>query len=159
MGILEQLKAQALASGQRAGGMANYLEPLATLGSAALAEPVAGWAGLMGGDVGGTRDAMTYQPRTSEGKSAMDAIRQSLQSMQNEPHVRGALDAYSGAADYMGGISPLAGALMQTAPTAAMMFAPGMRSGVGAIERAGKGIGNAYDREMRSRAADRMFDY
>ena len=52
-------------------------------GSAALAEPVAGWTGLMTGDpemVNKVRDRFTYQPRTEAAQSGLQAIAPSMRA-------------------------------------------------------------------------------
>jgi len=61
----------------------NYIEPLLTIGSAAISEPVSGFVGMAGLPFGvdaassaikRTQDAMTYQPRTQGGKEVMQDI-------------------------------------------------------------------------------------
>ena len=56
----------------------KIVEPALTVATGALAEPVAGWAGILsGGDAGAverTRDALTYQPRSEPGRQGLRAL-------------------------------------------------------------------------------------
>lgn len=126
----------------------RYGEPALGLLSGALAEPLAGWAGLLsGGDAGkveATRRALTYQPRTTEGKAGQqamaDAVGTAKRVMVDEnPPVRMALDAYGNLSDRAGAVSPLLGAAMQTAPAAVGMLAgPGSSVTRAAISTVGR---------------------
>jgi|GEM_PF-2147675 len=112
-------------------GLAYYGEPALGVLSGLAAEPVAGWAGLLGGGgdaVRRTRDALTYQPRTAQGQAGTAALAGLLGDIKRvavdeNPPVRGLLDSYDAASDYVGMHSPLAGAAMRTLPTAASIFA------------------------------------
>jgi hypothetical protein len=64
---------------------AGVIEPLATIGSSILAEPVAGVAGIVGGILPGeegqaanfvesTREALTFKPRTEKGQAGLQAV-------------------------------------------------------------------------------------
>lgn len=69
--------------------ISKVLEPAATLGTGALAEPAAGIAGAIGLARGGlaegadavesTREALTYMPRTSGGRESLQAIAETLE--------------------------------------------------------------------------------
>jgi hypothetical protein len=96
-----------------------------------LAEPVAGWAGLLGGGadaVERTRNALTYQPRTQQGQEGMNALANALQSarttmVDNNPPVNALVKALQATADYAGERSPALGAAVKTAPAALGLFA------------------------------------
>ena len=57
-------------------------EPALSMLTGAAAEPVAGWAGILsGGDPGAvarTREALTYQPRSEEGRQGLRAVGEAL---------------------------------------------------------------------------------
>ena len=83
-------------------GVWGYLEPLLTMGSAVVAEPVSGIAGLVSAPFGanqaastveGVQEAMTYQPRSLEGQRTMERIGSFLQPVG---------DAFIGASEYLG---------------------------------------------------------
>lgn len=63
--------------------LARYAEPAATIASSMIAEPAAGWAGVMsGGDpaaVERTRNALTYEPRTEEGQQGLRRVGRALE--------------------------------------------------------------------------------
>lgn len=134
----------------------RYAEPALTLGSGALAEPIAGWAGILsGGDpdaIAKARAALTYQPRSQEGQAGLAALANALRAaktnvVDNTP-IGSAVNAFGNAADYVGDRNALAGALMRTAPAAALTFlGPGgalsrnaVASAVRGGESAGRGI-------------------
>lgn len=139
-------------------GLLDYLqkygEPALGLLSGAAAEPVAGWAGLLGGDVGKTREAMTYQPKTAQGMEGQQALMQALMSakaamVDNNPPVRMAVDGFNSLADRAGAASPALGALVKTLPAAAMSFgAPGSAPVRGAFANAGKESAKALAPKM-----------
>lgn len=109
----------------------RYAEPALSVLSGLLAEPVAGWSGLLGGGadaVERTRDALTYQPRTKEGRQGMDALSGFLSSAKRKlvdenPPVKAGLDGYSALADKIGEYSPALGAAARTAPAAVGLLA------------------------------------
>lgn len=74
-------------SGQINRSLQGVSESALTMGSAAIAEPVAGWAGILSMIPGGrtpaeavaeTKEALTYQPRTEAGQQAMTEAGQVL---------------------------------------------------------------------------------
>jgi hypothetical protein len=114
-------------------GLLAVAEPAASAGSGLLAEPIAGWAGLLGGGAKGvqkTREAMTYQPRTQAGKDGQNALARALMlgksaMVDNNPPVKAVMDGYENLADMAGQYNPLLGALLETFPTAASMLMGG----------------------------------
>lgn len=81
---LNELRRRASANNQT---LAGYIEPILTIGSAAIAEPVSGFVGLAGLPFGvdasanairRTQEAMTYQPRTQKGQENLQAVGQAL---------------------------------------------------------------------------------
>ena len=83
------------------GEIARYAEPALTAGSAAIAEPVSGLAGLgallRGRGVDGAvqsinaaQQAMTYQPRTMEGQQGLRGLQAFLQPVGDVRSGRGA---------------------------------------------------------------------
>lgn len=126
--------------------MPNRLEPSLNMLSGLLAEPVAGWAGLLTANpenVERTRNALTYQPRTVEGKQGMNRLAGLLGDakeimVDQNPPVAMAVDGYNLLADKLGDLSPLMGAAAKTMPDAVGLLAfPGSRAAFGAV---GKGI-------------------
>lgn len=133
----------------------RYAEPAATLGSSALAEPVAGWAGLLGGGADGierTRAALTYQPRTEQGQAGMNALANALRSaktafVDENPPVNALVKALNASADWAGEQHPLLGALGKTAPTALGLFAgPGSAATRSAFSNVGRDAAGGLNR-------------
>lgn len=152
----------------------KYGEPLLTLGSAAVAEPFAGWGGLLSGDpetVEYMRNAMTYQPRTEQGQGALNALANALRSGKetmgdNNPPVNALINGLRAGTDYVGEQSPALGAGLATLPTALMLLG-GPTGGVsrGALANAlkdGKGAlkdtQRAIIQNRNDNIVDRMFD-
>lgn len=128
---------------------ARYAEPALNMLTGLMAEPVAGWSGLLGGDIDRTRQALTYQPRTQEGKAGMNKLAALMGEagrvmVDENPPVKFAMDGYNFLADELGDMSPMLGAAAKTAPNAIGLLAfPGaggaMRSiGRGVAENTGK---------------------
>lgn len=123
------------------------IEPVATMATGLLAEPVAGWAGLLSGDSGNvqkTRDMLTYQPRTQQGKQSLLDVNDFIQSakrrlVDENPPVNMMANAFNSVADYAGERSPFLGAAVRTLPTAAATFMmPGsqpVRQAFGSVAR------------------------
>lgn len=108
------------------GVVSGVLEPAAAIGSAIVAEPVAGLAGIGAAIAGGpeagaeavqrTQEALTFQPKTATGQSAIQAIGETLQPLA---------DVFEEAQTTAGDIGfqiagPLGGAIGATLPTAAL---------------------------------------
>lgn len=127
----------------------KYGEPALNMLSGAAAEPVAGWAGLLGGGadaVQNTRNALTYQPRTPQGQQGQSALYQALMGakqtmVDNNPPVNAMVNGYNSLTDKAGAYSPALGAAMKTLPAAASMFlGPGgsqVRGAFGNVAREG----------------------
>jgi len=120
-------------------GIKGVGEAALTMATGAIAEPLSGLAGIgaaiipggrSGGDmVNAARDTMTYQPRSAEGKQALQNTAEFLEPVSN---VIGKIEKASGDAGYaMGG--PVGGAIGVAVPTAIGM-AMG-RAGTKGIER------------------------
>jgi len=69
------------------GGSAAILEPIATVATGMIAEPVSGLAGIASlpfgletatKNIAATREALTYQPKTAEGKRGIQAVGETL---------------------------------------------------------------------------------
>ena len=93
-------------------------ENVASLGSAAIAEPVAGYAAMFDPVNGAQaiREGMTYQPRTEAGRMYQQGAAQAV-GRAVKP-VMPVIDTWQKGVDIAGRYSPTLGALMQTAPTA-----------------------------------------
>ena len=93
-------------------------ENVASLGSAAIAEPVAGYAAMFDPINGAQaiREGMTYQPRTEAGRMYQQGAAQAIGKAVKP--VMPVIDTWQKGVDIAGRYSPTLGALMQTAPTA-----------------------------------------
>ena len=93
-------------------------ENVASLGSAAIAEPVAGYAAMFDPVNGAAaiREGMTYQPRTEAGRMYQQGVAQAVGKAVKP--VIPVIDTWQKGVDIAGRYSPTLGALMQTAPTA-----------------------------------------
>ena len=93
-------------------------ENVASLGSAAIAEPVAGYAAMFDPVNGAQaiREGMTYQPRTEAGRMYQQGAAQAVGKAVKP--VMPVVDTWQQGVDIAGRYSPTLGALMQTAPTA-----------------------------------------
>lgn len=127
--------------------LSRYGEPAAGLLSGMVAEPIAGWAGLLGGGVNGierTRNALTYQPRTAQGRAGMNSLASLLHDashvmVDENPPVRMAVDGFNGLADQLGAISPALGAMFKASPYAlGLLGSDAAAVGRGAMENIGK---------------------
>ena len=107
-------------------------ENVASLGSAAIAEPVAGFAAMYDPANGAQaiREGMTYTPRTQAGQMYQQGAARTLGAL-TQP-VMPIVDTWQRGVDIAGGYSPAAGAMLRTVPTAlgALMGAkPAMQTG------------------------------
>ncbi|HNB20695.1 MAG TPA: hypothetical protein PK474_09640, partial [Agitococcus sp.] len=93
-------------------------ENVASLGSAAIAEPVAGYAAMFDPINGAQaiREGMTYQPRTEAGRMYQQGVAQAVGKAVKP--VMPVVDTWQQGVDIAGRYSPTLGALMQTTPTA-----------------------------------------
>jgi hypothetical protein len=98
-----------------------------------------GLAGLVTGNadnVGKVQDALTYEPRTDDGKAIVKNMGLGAEQLKSLamgiPGVAQVVHGYQGANDALGAVSPVAGALMKAAPTAAgLLLAPEARGAFG----------------------------
>jgi len=142
-------KMQALRSG--AGLFENALSML----TGGIGEPVAGMASLAalarGENAAGARDAIreafTYQPRTMEGQSQQRMLGELAQSAMNSAPVR----TWQRGVDYAGRASPVAGATLQTVPTAL-----GALTGYKPAMRAGKSVSRVLAQAQRAAMENAM---
>ena len=107
-------------------------ENVASLGSAAIAEPVAGYAAMYDPANGAAaiREGMTYQPRTEAGKMYQQGAAKTLGAMVKP--AMPIVDAWQRGVDVAGKYSPVAGAALQTVPTALgalMGYKPALQQG------------------------------
>lgn len=105
----------------------SYIEPALTVATSAIAEPIAGAAGLLtsltpgtepgsgAGVVEGVRENLTYQPRLPESQANLQAVGETIQ-----PVVEPVSDAVNAMADYAFQVtgSPTIAATVKTAPVA-----------------------------------------
>ena len=107
-------------------------ENVASLGSAAIAEPVAGYAAMFDPVNGAQaiREGMTYQPRTEAGRMYQQGAAQAVGKAVKP--VMPVVDTWQRGVDIAGRYSPTLGALLQTTPTAlgvALGAKPAMQTG------------------------------
>lgn len=112
---------------QTGGSIEGVLEPLATIGSAAIAEPVAGIAGLAQAinpfaeqgagarAVEATREALTFKPRTQTGQAGLQAVGETLAPVGEALQ---ATEKFLGDAAFKATGSPALAAAATTLPTA-----------------------------------------
>lgn len=139
---------------------ARYLEPAATIGSAFLAEPVAGIAGLTASIIPGkegqgaemvdwTREALTYTPRTEAGMQGLQEL--SGGAVGDVGRSSQALTQKSGDLVYGLTGSETAGAIAQTLPTALLQA-----TGLGAMASPARATRVTGQTMKRLRAAQEL---
>jgi len=107
-------------------------ENVASLGSAAIAEPVAGFAAMYDPANGAQaiREGMTYTPRTQAGQMYQQGAARTLGAIAKP--AMPIVDTWQRGVDIAGGYSPMAGAMLRTVPTAigvAMGAKPALQAG------------------------------
>jgi hypothetical protein len=107
-------------------------ENVASLGSAAIAEPVAGFAAMYDPANGAQaiREGMTYTPRTQAGQMYQQGAARTLGAIA-QPAMP-IIDTWQRGVDIAGGYSPMAGAMLRTVPAAigvAMGAKPALQAG------------------------------
>jgi len=107
-------------------------ENVASLGSAAIAEPVAGFAAMYDPAYGAQaiREGMTYTPRTQAGQMYQQGAARTLGAIA-QPAMP-VIDTWQRGVDIAGGYSPVAGAMLRTVPAAigvAMGAKPALQAG------------------------------
>lgn len=107
-------------------------ENVASLGSAAIAEPVAGFAAMYDPVNGAAaiREGMTYTPRTQAGQMYQQGAARTLGAIAKP--AMPVIDTWQRGVDIAGGYSPAAGAMLRTVPAAigvAMGAKPALQAG------------------------------
>ena len=107
-------------------------ENVASLGSAAIAEPVAGFAAMYDPANGAQaiREGMTYTPRTQAGQMYQQGAARTLGAIAKP--AMPVIDTWQRGVDIAGGYSPAAGAMLRTVPAAigvAMGAKPALQAG------------------------------
>ena len=107
-------------------------ENVASLGSAAIAEPVAGFAAMYDPVNGAAaiREGMTYTPRTEAGQMYRQGAAKTLGAIAKP--AMPVIDTWQRGVDIAGGYSPAAGAMLRTVPAAigvAMGAKPALQAG------------------------------
>ena len=107
-------------------------ENVASLGSAAIAEPVAGFAAMYDPANGAQaiREGMTYTPRTQAGQMYQQGAARTLGTIAKP--AMPVIDTWQRGVDIAGGYSPVAGAMLRTVPAAigvAMGAKPALQAG------------------------------
>ena len=107
-------------------------ENVASLGSAAIAEPVAGFAAMYDPANGAQaiREGMTYTPRTQAGQMYQQGAARTLGAIAKP--VMPVVETWQRGVDIAGGYSPVAGAMLRTVPAAigvAMGAKPALQAG------------------------------
>ncbi len=118
----------------------STLEPAVTMATGIIAEPIAGLTGLLSlpftdpeqaeSNVSAVREALTYIPKTQEGMAKLQKVAEILEPVGEAVETA---EKGLGQAAFEATEAPIAGALAETVPTAAMELA-----GLGAIKRAAK---------------------
>lgn len=107
-------------------------ENVASMGSAAIAEPVAGFAAMYDPANGAQaiREGMTYQPRTEAGQMYQQGAARTLGAIAKP--AMPVIDTWQRGVDIVGGYSPAVGAMLRTVPAAigvAMGTKPALQAG------------------------------
>jgi hypothetical protein len=107
-------------------------ENVASLGSAAIAEPVAGFAAMYDPANGAQaiREGMTYTPRTQAGQMYQQGAARTLGAIAKP--AMPVIETWQRGVDIAGGYSPVAGAMLRTVPAAigvAMGAKPALQAG------------------------------
>jgi hypothetical protein len=132
-------------------------ENVASLGSAAIAEPVAGYAAMFDPVHGAQaiREGMTYQPRSEAGKmyqrGAANAVGQAVKP------VMPVIDTWQKGVDIAGRYSPTLGAMLKTAPTA-LGVALGAKPSLQAGRQVSNSLGALQQRMIANASAPRTLN-
>lgn len=130
------------------GAISRFVEPAATLITSAIAEPIAGLAGITqavnpfaktgAGEraVAATREALTFQPRTETGQAGLQAVGEALEPIAEK---LGEAEKFLGDKTFEATGSPALAAAAATIPTALMEIL-GIKGGKGVVKasQAGK---------------------
>ena len=132
-------------------------ENVASLGSAAIAEPVAGFAAMYDPANGAQaiREGMTYQPRTEAGQMYQQAAARTLGEAVKP--VMPVIDTWQRGVDIAGGYSPVAGAMLRTVP-AAIGVAMGAKPALQAGRQVSNSLGAMQERMIANANAPRTLN-
>ncbi|MFV2055123.1 MAG: hypothetical protein ACC707_01595, partial [Thiohalomonadales bacterium] len=132
----------------------KIIEPVSTVASSIVAEPLAGLAGMLSApftspeqatkNIEAVRDALTYIPKTKQG---MDILQQVAGVLEPVGKAVTAAEDFAGDTVYDKTGSPVAGAIAKTLPTAAMEA-----TGLGGVKRAAK-AGKTANRAVKNVSA------
>ena len=132
-------------------------ENVASLGSAAIAEPVAGFAAMYDPANGAQaiREGMTYTPRTESGQIYQQGAARTLGAIAKP--VMPVIDTWQRGVDIAGGYSPVAGAMLRTVPTA-IGVAMGAKPALQAGRQVSEGLGAMQARMVANANAPRTLN-
>jgi len=128
-----------------------------SLGTAAIAEPVAGFAAMYDPVNGAAaiREGMTYKPRSQEAKMYQDGAASALGALLKP--VAPVIDTWKKGVDIAGDYSPAAGAALSTVPTALGVLLgakPALQTG----RQMSKGLGVIQDKIIANASAPRTLN-
>jgi hypothetical protein len=132
-------------------------ENVASLGSAAIAEPVAGFAAMYDPTNGAQaiREGMTYTPRTQAGQMYQQGAARTLGTIAKP--AMPIIDTWQRGVDIAGGYSPVAGAMLRTVP-AAIGVALGAKPALQAGRQVSEGLGAMQARMIANANAPRTLN-
>lgn len=132
-------------------------ENVASLGSAAIAEPVAGFAAMYDPANGAQaiREGMTYTPRTQAGQMYQQGAARTLGAIA-QPAMP-VIDTWQRGVDIAGGYSPAAGAMLRTVP-AAIGVAMGAKPALQAGRQVSESLGALQARMVANANAPRVLN-
>lgn len=132
-------------------------ENVASLGSAAIAEPVAGFAAMYDPANGAQaiREGMTYTPRTQAGQMYQQGAARTLGTIAKP--ATPVIDTWQRGVDIAGGYSPVAGAMLRTVP-AAIGVAMGAKPALQAGRQASESLGAMQGRMIANANAPRTLN-
>lgn len=132
-------------------------ENVASLGSAAIAEPVAGYAAMFDPVNGAQaiREGMTYTPRTQAGKMYQQGAARTLGAIAKP--AMPVIDTWQRGVDISGGYSPTLGAMLRSVPTA-IGVAMGAKPALQAGRQVSKSLGDMQARMIANANAPRTLN-
>jgi len=132
-------------------------ENVASLGSAAIAEPVAGFAAMYDPANGAQaiREGMTYAPRTQAGQMYQQGAARTLGAIAKP--AMPIVDTWQRGVDIAGGYSPMAGAMLRTVP-AAIGVAMGAKPALQAGRQVSNSLGAMQSRMVANANAPRILN-
>ena len=132
-------------------------ENVASLGSAAIAEPVAGFAAMYDPVNGAQaiREGMTYTPRTQAGQMYQQGAARTLGAIAKP--AMPVIETWQRGVDIAGGYSPMAGAMLRTVP-AAIGVAMGAKPALQAGRQVSNSLGALQQRAIANASAPRTLN-